>query len=408
MVQKQQGAEMSNQRFIVMIFNCFMIITAITLAIMFGILGYGRPQGPQHFSLYDFNVLYLAGKTWLNGLNAYDATTACNQVAGLWNPESYNFAYPPHSAFLFMLLSATNFETSKLLFIITNIFCIVGFAYLCLNIYNFSNDRKYFFLLDFKSSLLISIIVGNSFVANVLWVGQTSIIFSTALLASYYFYIRSKEITSGIFMAFALMKPQLAFTFLLWLLLEKKWKTLAASIISVVILSIVPIHIRGMINTIHDWMLAMNTYLRTGNSEGAWNLFGIQSSLYDFGLQINTPIIIICSILLLVVIHQFVFEINIFNLLGILSIIGFLFGWAAHQYDIIIIASILPYYLRKISKNDPKKMIFLLLTIVIIIFPRNLLFLSDYRILHHHREIVLVIVLLFLLLGREERQPLPV
>ena len=408
MAQKHQGTEMSNQRFIIMIFNCVMIITAITLAIMFGILGYGRLQGPQHFSLYDFNVFYLAGKTWLSGLNAYDATTACNQVVGLWNPESYDFAYPPHSAFLFMLLSVTNFEYSKLLLINLNIFCIIGFAYLCLKIYNFADDRKHYFLLDLKSSLLISIIVGNSVVTNVLWVGQTSIILSTALLASYYFYIRGREIRSGIFLAIALMKPQLAFTFLLWLLLEKKWKTLATSIISVVILSIVPISNRGIMNTILDWMHAMDNYLRTGSSVGTWNLFGIQSALYDFGFQINTSIITICSILLVIIIHHFVGNINIFNLLGILTIIGFLFGRAAHQYDIIIVVSILPYYLRKISKSDLKKMLFLLLVVAIIIFPRNLLYLSDYRILHHHREIVLVIVLLFLLLGREERQPLPV
>lgn len=369
---------------------------------MFGVVGYGRPQGLQHFSLYDFHVLYLAGKTWLNGLNAYDATTACNQVIGLWNSKSYNFAYPPHSAFLFMLLSVTDFESSKLLFIILNIFCIIGFAYLCLNIYNISNNRKQFFLLDFKSSLLISIVLGNSFVANILWVGQTSIIFSTALLASYYYYIKSREIRSGILLAFALMKPQLAFTFLLWLLLEKKWKTLATSIISVVILSVVPLSNRGIINTIQDWMLAMNNYLRTGNSEGAWNLFGIQSSLYDLGFQINSSIMILCSIVLLVIIHQFVVEISMFNLLGILTIIGLLFGQATHQYDIIITASILPYYLRNISRKDFQYFIVFLLIIILINFPRKLLFLSDNRILHHHREIILIVVLLFQIVKRKE------
>ncbi|MBI5591929.1 MAG: DUF2029 domain-containing protein [Deltaproteobacteria bacterium] len=400
---------MGNKRYFVMIFNCIMIIAAITSATMFGIFGYGRPKGPQHFSLYDFNVFYLAGKTWLNGLNAYDATTACKQVIGLWDPKSYNFAYPPHSALLFMLLSAPNFENSKLLLIILNIFCMIGFVYICLNIYKLSSERKQFFLLDFKSSLLISIIVGNSFIANILWVGQTSIILSTALLASYYFYIRSREIRSGILLAFALMKPQLAFTFLLWLLLEKKWKTLTASIISVVILSIVPIYNRGIITSIHDWMLAMNNYLRTGNSEGAWNLFGIQSTLYDLGFQVSSPIIFICSILLVLIIHQFVMKINIFNLLGILAIIGFLFGQAAHQYDIIIIiASILPYYLRKISKKDFINYFFFFLTIVAINFPRKLLFLSDNRILHHHREIILIIVLLFQIVRREERQSVPI
>lgn len=378
---------MKNRKLIIMILNCVMIITAITLVIMFGILGYSRPQGPQHISLYDFNYIYSAGKEWLSGLNPY--------VGG--------FPYPPNSSSLFMLLSVTDLQTSRILFIMINIFCIMVFVYLCMKLHNFENKNKQFFLFDFKSSLLIAMIVGNVFIVNILWAGQTTILFSTALLASYYFYIRSYDIRSGILLAIALIKPQLAYTFLLWLLLEKKWKTLTAVIISTVILGIVPIYNRGIITAVQDWTNVLNNYTQFVNKgESLWNQFGLQPLLLDFGIKISSLIIFTCSIILVILIHKFYKDINKLKLLGMLTIIGLLLGQAG-QYDIIIIVSLLPYYLIKIQNKDFSKIILLCLMFILINFPRKLLLLSDYRILHHHREIILIIVLLFLLLWREEQ-----
>ncbi|MDP2853979.1 MAG: glycosyltransferase 87 family protein [Smithellaceae bacterium] len=377
---------MKNRKLIIMILNCIMIITAITFVIMFGISGYGRPQGPQHISLYDFNYIYSAGKEWLSGLNPY--------VGGL--------PYPPNSSSLFMLLSVTDLQTSRILFIMINIFCIMVFVYLCMKLYNFENKNKQFFLFDFKSSLLIAMIVGNVFIVNILWTGQTTILFSTALLASYYFYIRSYDIRSGILLAIALIKPQLAYTFLLWLLLEKKWKTLATAIISTAILGIVPIYNRGIITAVQDWTNNLNNYVQSLHSEHLWVLFGLKPLLLDFEIRTNSLIIFACSMVLVILIHQFHKDISKLKLLGILTIIGLLLGQAG-QYDVLIIASLLPYYFINISNKDFNKIILLCLMFIIINFPRKLLLLSDCRILHHHREIILIIVLFFLLFRREEQ-----
>lgn len=384
---------MNNQRLMVTILNCVMIIIAITAAILFGILGYGRqPQGPQDFSLPDFSLyIYPAGKMWLNGLNPYDVLF----------PNGVFFPYPPNSALFCMLLSVTNLETSKILFLVLNIFCIIVFVYLCLQLYNYSNSKNIFFLLDVKSSLLISMLVGNVFIFNILWIGQTSILIATALLASYYFYVRSYEIRSGIFLALALIKPQLAFTFLLWLLLEKKWKTLAAAIVTTLILGIVPIYNRGIITTIFDWINVLNKYIQEVNRECFWNLLGLKPLLMDFGIQINSLVTFICSIILVVLIHKFYTNSNVLKLYGILTIIGLLLGQAC-QYDLIVIAPILAYYLTTISKKDFKKIILLCLTFIILNFPRKELLSSDIIILHHHRVIILVMVLLSLLLSRED------
>ena len=359
---------------------------------MFGIMGYGRPQRPPGFSLYDFSLcIYPAGKMWLNGLNPYAI------------PLPY--PYPPNSALLCMLLAATSLETARMMFLALNICCIGLFAHLCLKLYNIYNipDRdNHLFLFDFKSSLLIAMIIGNVFVVNILWVGQTTILFSTALLASYYFYLRSCEIPSGILLALALNKPQLAYTFLLWLVLEKKWKTLVAAMISSVLLGIVPIYNRGIVTAIRDWVDILPKYTQFVNQEGLWNQFGLQPLFLDFGININSFIIFACSIILVILIHQLYRDINKLRLFGMLTITGLLLGQAG-QYDLIIIFSLLPYYLINIPNKDINRMALLFLTLLIVNFPRKLLFLSDYRILHHHREITLIIALLFLLLGPKDQ-----
>lgn len=380
---------MSNRRYIIMFFNSIMIMTSIILAIMFGILGFGRPDGPQDVSLYDFSAyIYPAGKMWLNGLNPYD---------GL-------YPYPPNSALFFMLLSITDLETSKILFLVLNIFCIIVVVYLCRQLYIVSNDEKRFFLTDVKLSFLIAMLIGNVYILNVLWIGQTSILITAALLASYYFYMRSCEIRSGIFLALALNKPQLAYTFFVWLLLEKKWKTLAASIVTTLILGIVPIYNHGIINTLHDWINVLYKYIQVVNRECFWNLFGLQPLFTDFGIQIRSPIIFLCSILSVILIHKYYHHNDKLELYGILTITGLLLGQAS-QYDLIIISPILTYYLMRISNNDFKKIIFLCLTFIAMNFPRKQLLLSDIRIFHHHRVIILAIVLMSLLLWREDHQP---
>lgn len=379
---------MKKRRFLIVFFNSAMIITAITLAVMFGILGYGRPLGFQHFSLYDFNYIHAAGQAWFNGLNPY--------VDG--------FPYPPNSSLLFIMLSLNDLHTSRITFIILNIFCIIVFSSLFIILYNKYNhsDEKQFILFDFKSSLLVSMAAGNVFIANILWTGQTTILFFTALVVSYYFYIRSYEIRSGFFLAIALIKPQLSYTLLIWLCLEKKWKTLVAAMISTVFLGAVPIYNRGLITSIFDWLTVLNNYVQSLHSEYLWVLFGLKPLLLEFGIRTNSIVIFACSIVTIIMIHHFYNNTNKLKIFAILMFVGLLLGQVG-QYDALIMASILPYCMINIGNADHKKIALLVATFIILNFPRNILLLSDYRILFHHREIVAIIALSLLLLSRKEQ-----
>lgn len=300
-----------------------------------------------------------------------------------------------------MLLSITDLETSKLLFLGLNILCIITMVYLCIRLYRYARQEKKPLLLDVRLSILIAMLIGNIYIFNILWVGQTSIFITAALLASYYLYFRSCEIGSGIFLALAMNKPQLAYTFFVWLILEKKWKTLAASVVTTIILGIVPIFNRGPITTIQDWFGVLNQYIQTVNNICFWNLFGLQPLLKDFGISIGSPIIFLCSIILILLVHKYYKITDKLELYGILTIIGLLLGQAS-QYDLIIIAPMLTYYFMKISGTDYKKIVLLFLTFMLMNFPRNQLLLSDIRILHHHRVLILIILLLSLLFRRQK------
>lgn len=372
--------------------NSVMIATAALATVLTGIAGYGRPQGAGHVSLFDFEYFfYEAGRKWLTGLNPYDDF----------------FPYPPNASLLLMILSGPDLETSKALFLILNGCCLFIFAYLCLRLYHLSRENAPFLIFDFKSSLLAAMIIGNTAVANVLWAGQTSILFSTALLASYYCYIRSKDVGCGLFLALALIKPQLAYTFMFWLMLEKRWKILFVSVIGTVLLGIVPIYHRGPITSVLDWVNVLNHYVH-GEYETFWNLFGLKPLLQDIGIYINWPIIVLMSIPSVALIHRYGLGNDRTKLLGVLAIVGLLLG-QAHQYDLVIMASLLPYYFKRvdISKDSLKSLVWICLIFVVVNFPRKLLLLSDFRLLHHHREIIFIILLFFLLARRTEEKGRP-
>lgn len=323
---------MKTGKLTVIALNMLMVATAIMSSLLFGILGTGRqPQGPGGFSLPDFTLyIYPAGKLWLNGSNPYDGF----------------FPYPPNSSLFCILLSLADLETSKMIYQVLNLSCMTGLVYLCLRLYRLADRANEVSPWDFKSSLLISILVGNVFVFNTLWIGQTSLFITTMLLASYYHHIRSHEVRSGIFLALALNKPQLVFTFLLWLLLEKKWKTLAVAAAMTVILGIVPIWQRGPMTTVLDWINLLIQYVRVVNQDCFWNLFGLQPLLTDLGIRIDSIAVFASSALIVILIHRYRPNHPSLKLYGILTMVGLLLGQAS-QYDLVVILPAAAYYMSR-------------------------------------------------------------
>jgi hypothetical protein len=183
---------------------------AITAVVLLGIVGYGRSSYLQQtIHLLDTKYFYLAGRTWLEGLNPYDPAIACKTLADACKPQDYSFAYPPSSAPFLMLLALLDLRDAQIVFILANIICLILFVCTSIRILSASIGNQHF-IADIRKSLFIAMAIGNVAVANTLWMGQTSIIISTFIALSYYFYSQSHDIKSGLFLALALMKPQLS------------------------------------------------------------------------------------------------------------------------------------------------------------------------------------------------------
>ncbi|MBA4367689.1 MAG: hypothetical protein C0403_08630 [Desulfobacterium sp.] len=385
-----------NKRFTIII-SCLLIFTAITSVALFGIVGYGRSNILKERIRIDTKFFYLAGKTWLEGFNPYDASTACKMVDGVCSIYSYSFAYPPSSAIFVMSLALLDLKYAQLAVIIVNILCLILFVYINLRILSASigNQR---FITDIRISLLIAMVIGNVAVANTLWMGQTGIIISTVLIMSYYFYFQSNDIISGLFLSLALLKPQLSYPFFLWLLLEKKWKILTVSLVGTFFFCIVPFSVRGISRTFSEWIKGLGYYLSDpANQMGNFTLSAARQLLNDLGFHSYASLIaILISLILIISIHKYCKNINMINLLGILSIIGLLFG-QAHHYDLVIAAVILPFFLSKVSVTDYRSLFLLIALFVIFNLPRVAFLLKfDYWVLNSHREIILLGALLLM------------
>lgn len=391
-----------NRKFTIVI-SCLLIFTAITAVALFGIAGYGRSSMLQERIRIDTKFFYLAGKTWLEGLNPYDAAEACKLVDGVCSIYPYAYAYPPSSAVFVMSLALLDLKYAQLAVIMINILCLFIFVYINLRILSASIGNQHS-LTDIRKSLLIAMLIGNIAVANTLWMGQTGIFISAALIMSYYCYRQSKDISSGLFLSLALLKPQLSYPFLLWLLLEKKWKILTASLVATFFLFLVPFSIRGVGPTLWEWINGLGHYLRDpANQTGKFTLSAARHLLHDLGLQTHTSLIaILISLILVTIMHRYCKNINMMNLFGILSIIGLLLG-QAHHYDLVLALAILPFFLSKISLTDYRSLSLLTLLFVIFNLPRVAFLLRfDHWAINSHREIMLLGVLLIMLRKHEQ------
>lgn len=390
-----------NKRFTIII-SCLLIFTAITAVAIFGIAGLGRSSMVQERIRIDAKFFYLAGKTWLEGLNPYDAATACKLVDGICRIYPYSYAYPPSSAIFVLSIAWLDLKNALLALVIFNMLCLMLFVYVNLRILSKAIGNQPV-LTDIRKSLLVAMFIGNVAVANTFWMGQTGIFISAALIMSYYCYWQSKDVASGLFLALALLKPQLSYPFLLWLLLEKRWKILASAIVATFLFFLVPFSMRGIAPTLWEWINGLERYFSDpANQAGHFTLSAIRQLLNHLGLHTYSSVIaVVISLILIVILHRYRKNINIMNLFGILAIIGLLFG-QAHHYDLVLALAVLPFFLSKVSVSDYRSLFLIVLFFILFNMPRVAFLLKfDNWILHSHREIILLGALL-LMLGRRD------
>jgi len=346
----------------------FVLLGSIAFLVGFGIFGFGRgaPMGSQ----FDTRFLYIAGRAWLAGLNAYDPDVALQVSAGL--PETtrqYDFAYPPQIAPFCLFLGSLPWVQAKRVLIILSLLCLGLIIYFCLQF--IKRPKRKWQGQDKAGSdwYIAALIIGNPFVAEVLWMGQTSLIAGAAITGGWYFYRRQQWLASGILMAIATIKPQLCVLAIFWLILERQWRILGVMAGMLLLFCLVPMMISGPLGMVEDWFASIAIYRSQPYNMLGWfgqtrlqNAIYITTNYLTDGNGIKFPNFFPFAVFLtfaLWLMRSRLLEDDVF---GILLVVSFVFGFG-HYYDLAVLVVLLPLFLRHLRDRPQARAIAVILFI---------------------------------------------
>ena len=324
----------------------------------------------------DTKFLYVAGLYWLEGLNAY-APEVTNQLGtNLVGFERYDFAYPPQISPLCLLLASFSFAKAVVLMNALNLFCALVLAFFSVR----SVKRPEVKTLKDPGPepwwFIPALIIGNPFTTKVVNMGQTTLIAAAALVGGWYYARRDRWLVGGILIAIATIKPQLSLLVILWLLLERQWRLLGVTTVTIVIFSLAPMAISGPIDVFFDWFAVVKEYKEVSfNVVGSRHVFNLQGLFYIAGVDL--PNLLPLAIILTCLLWWYRLKLLNDDILGILVAITLLFGFA-HYYDLAaVLPPLIAAFWRHVRNSEGKTLVAICLMLAIFFMRPGLFDLFD-------------------------------
>ncbi|MEC4805247.1 MAG: glycosyltransferase family 87 protein [Jaaginema sp. PMC 1079.18] len=364
------------------------VIAACLALLSFGIVGIGR-DGGLFQSGSDMKFMYFAGRTWLQGLNAYNPEIASRISENAIAVERYDFAYPPQIAPLSLGLALFPFAIARWLMVGLNLLSLTAIIILSLLWIEQPETANW----RLKSSgyrwFIPGLIIGNPFTAHIVWMGQSSLIALATLMAGWYAMRRDRPILGGIAIAIATIKPQLAILIVLWLILSRRWRVLGIAAIAGSIFCLVPILISGPIQVWFDWFDAIAIYKsQPYNMLGFRHMFGIQNTLAI--MELPAPSLLPLALGLTAAVWWYQRKFVSDDIFGILIVISLLFGFA-HDYDLVTLVPLLPLFWVHLHRR-PLAIIGAIALLLGLFFPQRFLRPLEIELLLQFRVFIVAIL----------------
>lgn len=353
------------------------LLGACVVLLVVAIMGFN-----QHF---DTKYLYVAGLAWWEGLNAYDPEVASRLGA---NQSAGGFFYPPQIAPLCLMLAAFPWTQAKVVMTLLNVICAGVLAFFCVLLVKQPKLKS----LKVPGSglwwFIPAIVLGNPFTFQVIMLGQTTLVVTTALVSGWYYAYRDKWMLSGVLIAISTIKPQLSLLVILWLLLERRWRILAVAAVTTLIFCLVPMVITGPIDVFFHWFASLGEHKNVfANVLGFPAVFSIQNLLYTAGIKV--PPLLPLGIVITGLLWRYRSRLIIDDVIGLLLAIAVLFG-LAHHYDLIALAPLMASFWRYLH-HRPRATFIALTVMFVMCFPRNVLMKFIYSELLLQYRVLLVI-----------------
>jgi alpha-1,2-mannosyltransferase len=195
----------------------------------------------------DFSVFRPAGEHILEG-------------APIYKPQKYmSYLYAPFTAYSFGVLSLAlkNPKTEALFLMLLNYIALFGLFFLIFRIIN-SWNLKQAIPWFFTACLLILI---TRYYRNNLSYGQINMFLDLILLTSLYALFQKQDLLAGFLLAVAGLTKLPLFIFLLFFVLERRWKALSACSLAVGLLLLLPSVTVGWetnLGYLQEWLLTLS------------------------------------------------------------------------------------------------------------------------------------------------------
>jgi hypothetical protein len=344
------------------------LLCAVAAMIALGVLGVGH--GGLADTNLDMRFLYLAGARWWHGVSAY--VPGALESSDPWlgeAAEGYDFAYPPQSAPLCLLLAAWSPTGARAVMTALNVAAALGLAALSVRFAREGQADPRADHPDAATWAIPAIVLGNPATAFVIWAGQTTLIVTLALMLGWHYARRDRWLIGGLLLAIATIKPQVSMLAILWVVLERRWRVVAATGLGILTLAVVPLVVSGPIALVADWAAAAWRYSAGPyNVLGSRMIFGLQNVLYVAG--IHAPVLLPVAVLIVGWLYSRV-KVADEDILPILIGLELLFGFT-HSYDIAALIPLVPAFWRHVHQRAAPSLLALGL-MVIVTLPNSLL-----------------------------------
>ena len=283
-----------------------LILTGAALAAMLGlalllatgVLGVGRDlQVQEAFS--DVKYWYVSAALWLAGGNPYDFAHLEERARANGIGSNTHYASPPTSFWFGAGLQLLSYDGARWAWTAVNLLALVAIFFGVLRMVRVLRP-------DFEWSrataptllMLVAIVIGTPYAANVVWVGQTTLVVTALLIWSWILIHEGHEFAGGLLFALGAIKPQISLLLGLWLLLDGRWRALATAAVASLLLSAVPFWADGL-RIIPMWLGEMSAYVNEPAQRALAYNINLRSALEGFGAGrgswLQIPMWLLCA-----------------------------------------------------------------------------------------------------------------
>ncbi len=389
------------------LFATLMGLLSVASLVAFGLVGIGR-QGPINF---DGSVLYAAGRAWLNQADPYDHAALARAVADVpgMDVTQLGFFYPPQSAAICVLLGLFPYSIASRVWILVNLGALATVVRFILTVMqerrqpgpDGGKERA-----RWSGWIVAAIAIGNPFTLHVIWMGQTSLLAVAAILGTWFYSGRRRWLAAGLCLGLASFKPQLCLLVVLWLILERHWRTLLAGGVTAAALASYAMLVQGgPLGALRAWHDGVTSgYGMMFNLPSFSHKVGVESLVYAIaGVSLPGLPIMLTGIALTVLAWFFRTHFDRVTILALLMIITVTFSVYLHDYDYV---ALIPAYLALwwCAMRGPALGAATALLLLSLFLPQRLVHLTGIAALDQWRSIVIGLMgLVILLAGRVGR-----